>query len=270
MKILSSLPRLPFFALTQSQKRPRGSVQGAPGQVAAHHEWVDLKRGERSLHCFVVYPEVKTKAAAVLVIHENKGLTDWVRSVADQLAEAGYIAIAPDLLSGAGRRAATRTASPASTRPRRRSTSSIQAGRRRPRRGGHHCAQARRRQRQAVRGGLLLGGSTTFEYAWPPQGLAAACVFYGGAPKDDALLAKIDAPVYGFYGESDERNHRRRAQDHRGDEEGRKTYEPVTYSGAGHGFFRAGEAADASEPNRKARQDAWVRLKELLAKHSAK
>lgn len=67
-----------------------------------HHEWVAVKNGERSVHCFVVYPEVKDKATAVLVIHENKGLTDWVRGVADQLAEAGYIAIAPDLLSGAG------------------------------------------------------------------------------------------------------------------------------------------------------------------------
>jgi len=45
---------------------------------------------------------VKGKATAVVVIHEIFGLTDWVRGFADQLAEAGYIAIAPDLLSGAG------------------------------------------------------------------------------------------------------------------------------------------------------------------------
>src|SRR5215467_94521 len=67
-----------------------------------HHEWVDVKQGDRNVHCFLVFPEVKDKATAVLVIHENKGLTDWVRSAADQFAEAGYIAIAPDLLSGAG------------------------------------------------------------------------------------------------------------------------------------------------------------------------
>src|SRR5439155_18236485 len=65
-----------------------------------HHEWVVVKNGQRSVHCFVVYPETKDKATAVLVIHENKGLTDWVRGVADQLAEAGYLAIAPDMLSG--------------------------------------------------------------------------------------------------------------------------------------------------------------------------
>jgi carboxymethylenebutenolidase len=67
-----------------------------------HHEWVVVKNGKRDVHCFVVFPEVKDKATAVVVIHENKGLTDWVRGVADQVAEAGYIAIAPDLLSGLG------------------------------------------------------------------------------------------------------------------------------------------------------------------------
>src|SRR5438445_10849728 len=67
-----------------------------------HQEWVKLKHGNREVNSFLVYPEVKDKATAVLVIHEIFGLTDWVRSVADQLAEAGYIAIAPDLLSGKG------------------------------------------------------------------------------------------------------------------------------------------------------------------------
>src|SRR5437899_6751711 len=65
-----------------------------------HLEWVKVKHGDRVVNCFIAYPEVKDKAAAVIVIHEIFGLTDWVRGVADQLAEAGYIAIAPDLLSG--------------------------------------------------------------------------------------------------------------------------------------------------------------------------
>src|SRR6266481_9194322 len=66
-----------------------------------HQEWVKVKHGSREVNCFIVYPEVKDKATAVLVIHEIFGLSEWVRGVADQLAEAGYIAIAPDLLSGA-------------------------------------------------------------------------------------------------------------------------------------------------------------------------
>src|SRR6185503_687255 len=68
-----------------------------------HGEWVALDAaGGRKLQCFVVYPEKKEKAPVVLVIHEIFGLTDWVMSLADQLAEAGCIAIAPDLLSGDG------------------------------------------------------------------------------------------------------------------------------------------------------------------------
>src|SRR5260221_5891491 len=68
-----------------------------------HYEWVDLKHGDRTVKAFVVYPEVKTKAPAVLVIHEIFGLTDWARNLADELAAAGYIAIAPDLLSAPGK-----------------------------------------------------------------------------------------------------------------------------------------------------------------------
>src|SRR5579871_5592059 len=65
-----------------------------------HGEWVKVKHGDREVQSFIVYPEVKDKATAVVLIHEIFGLTDWVRLVADQLAEAGYIAIAPDLLTG--------------------------------------------------------------------------------------------------------------------------------------------------------------------------
>ena len=67
-----------------------------------HGEWVTIKKGDRSIQAFVVYPERKDKAPAVVVIHEVYGLTDWVRSLTDQLAANGYIAIAPDLLSGMG------------------------------------------------------------------------------------------------------------------------------------------------------------------------
>lgn len=67
-----------------------------------HQEWVYLKHSGPTVDAFVVYPEVSQKTPVILVIHENQGLTEWVESVADALAEAGYIAIAPDLLSGMG------------------------------------------------------------------------------------------------------------------------------------------------------------------------
>src|ERR1700758_187709 len=62
-----------------------------------HGEWIDIKSGQRTIKAFAVYPERKDKAPAVLVVSEIFGLTDWVRSLCDELAENGVIAIAPDL-----------------------------------------------------------------------------------------------------------------------------------------------------------------------------
>src|SRR2546428_13424955 len=64
-----------------------------------HLERVKVKHGDRDVNCFIAYPEVKDKATAVAVIHEIFGLTDWGRGLTDQLAEAGYIAFAPDRVS---------------------------------------------------------------------------------------------------------------------------------------------------------------------------
>src|SRR5438876_2632597 len=97
-KLLATLLTIGLAVTVGAQDSVKQRLEKSP----RHHEWVVVKNGQREVHCFVVFPEVKDKATAVLVIHENKGLTDWVRGVADQLAEAGYIAIAPDLLSGMG------------------------------------------------------------------------------------------------------------------------------------------------------------------------
>src|ERR1041385_8706866 len=93
-----------FFALAIALSVATASAQDwAKARLeksSRHGEWVEFKSGERTIKAFVVYPERKDKAPVVLVIHEIFGLTDWVRSVCDQLAENGVIAIAPDLLSG--------------------------------------------------------------------------------------------------------------------------------------------------------------------------
>src|ERR1700719_816841 len=67
-----------------------------------HGEWVTVKHDGRSVETFVVYPESKDKKPVVVIIHEIFGMTDWVQELADEVAEAGYIAVAPDLLSGMG------------------------------------------------------------------------------------------------------------------------------------------------------------------------
>src|SRR5207248_7430575 len=81
--------------------RAQDAVKERLEKSPRHLEWVKVKHDTREVKCFIAFPEVKEKATAVVVIHEIFGLSDWVRGVTDQLAEAGYIAIAPDLLSGA-------------------------------------------------------------------------------------------------------------------------------------------------------------------------
>lgn len=262
-----------------------------------HQEWVKVKQGNREVNSFVVYPESKNKAMAVVVIHEIYGMTDWVQSVADQLAEAGYIAIAPDLLSGMG-----------------------------PSGGGTSSLTERNAVGQAIRdlppdqitadlnavsdyvsklpaangkvavGGFCWGGGQAFRFATNRPNLTGAFVFYGPTPgtaegPDKAALAKIKAPVYGFYAGNDARINAVLPATIAMMKELGKTYDPVTYEGAGHGFMRAGEAPEPVAPkptgdaaadqkanedyqkavvaykaNKKARDEGWVRWKALLAK----
>jgi carboxymethylenebutenolidase len=230
-----------------------------------HHEWVKVKHGDRIVHCFVVFPEVKSKATAVIVIHENKGLTDWVRSAADQVAEAGYIAIAPDLLSGMGPGGAKtddiKSADEATKvlyqLDPRQVTADLNAT-------ADYVVKLPACNGKLAVGGFCWGGGQTFRFATNRSDLKAAFVFYGVPPKDG--MDRISCPVYGFYGENDARiNETIPATKEQMMKLG-KTYDPVTYPGAGHGFMRAGEDPQGMEANRKARTAAWERLKVLLKK----
>src|SRR5919199_4892833 len=96
MRTLAALATVVLASAAPAQDWAKARLEKSP----RHQEWVKVKHGDREVQSFIVYPEVKEKATAVVLIHEIFGLSDWVRSVADELAEAGYIAIAPDLLSG--------------------------------------------------------------------------------------------------------------------------------------------------------------------------
>jgi carboxymethylenebutenolidase len=243
------------WAKTKIEKSPR------------HGEWVKVKHGDRTVQAFVVFPEVKDKATAVVVIHEIMGLTDWVRLVADQLAEAGYIAIAPDLLSGAGPkgggtaelgsgddvRKAIRSLPPEQV------TADLNAC------VGHVAKLPACNGKVAVCG-FCWGGGQTFRFATNNKDIKAAFVFYGSGPDKEDDVKRIACPVYGFYGENDARINATIPRSKELMKAADKTYEPVVYDQAGHGFMRAGEAPDANEANKKARDEAWKRWKELLKK----
>ena len=231
-----------------------------------HGEWVKVKHGDREVTSFVVYPEVKDKATAVVVIHEIFGLTDWVRSVADQLAEHGYIAITPDLLSGAGPkgggtdsfkgeevRKAIMSLKPDQV------TADLNAA-------VDYVAKLPACNGKVAVAGFCWGGGQSFRFATNNKSLKAALVFYGTGPEKEADVARIACPVYGFYGGNDARVNATIPKSEELMKKAGKTYEPVTYEGAGHGFMRAGEAPDASPANKKARDEAWKRWTELLKK----
>ena len=230
-----------------------------------HHEWVVVKNGKRDVHCFLVFPEVKDKATAVLVIHENKGLTDWVRGVADQLAEAGYIAIAPDMLSGLGPKGGNTDAFPgpdAATKvlgklPPDQVTGDLHAA-------ADYVVKLPASNGKLTVAGFCWGGGQTFRFATNRKDLKAAFVFYGATPLSAETVKNIACPVHGFYGGNDARINTTIKPTAELMKDAGKTFEPVTYEGAGHGFMRAGEDANAMPANRAGRNAAWERWKTLL------
>ena len=253
---------LAAFSL-QAQEWAKARLEKSP----RHLEWVKVKHGNREVNCFIAYPEIKDKATAVVVIHEIFGLSDWVRGVADQLAEAGYIAIAPDLLSGTapggggtaelGSGDAVRKA--ISSLPPDQVTADLKAV-------ADHVAKLPACNGKVAVGGFCWGGAQTFRFATNNKEVKAAFAFYGTGPEKEEDITRINCPVYGFYGGNDERVNATIPKSTELMKKAGKTYQPVTYEGAGHGFMRAGEAPDANEPNKKARDEAWKRLKELLKK----
>lgn len=111
--------------------------------------------------------------------------------------------------------------------------------------------------------GFCWGGGKSFLFATHRKDLSAAFVFYGPPPPVDSMQS-ITAPVYGFYAGNDARISATIPQTQADMKAAGKTYEPVTYDGAGHGFMRAGEAPDANAPNSAARAAGFRRLVDLL------
>jgi len=230
-----------------------------------HLEWVKVKQGKREVNSFLAFPEVKDKATAIVIIHEIFGLTDWVRSVADQLAEAGYIAIAPDLLSGTGPNGGGTSElggsdgvrKVISSLPPDQITADLKAV-------VEYVSRLPACNGKVIVAGFCWGGSQSFRFATNNKDIRAALVFYGSGPVEERDISRITCPVYGFYGENDARVNSTVSKSANLMTKASKTYEAVTYAGAGHGFMRAGEAPDANEANKKAHDQAWNRWKELL------
>lgn len=255
---------VPFLVLglhTAAQDIPPAEEQAKAilEKSPRHGEWIDVKTpsGGAPIRTWVVYPERKEKAGVVLVIHEIFGLSDWIRGVADQLAKEGFIAVAPDLISGKGpggggtESAASRddvvklirALTPEETNAR--LNAIREAAVKFPSANGKSATI-----------GFCWGGSASFAYAAAQPLLNGAVVYYGTAPSDDAL-ATIKAPVLGNYGGDDARVTATVAPTEAAMKKAAKTYEPHVYDGAGHGFLR--QQAGKEGANLKATRAAWPR-----------
>lgn len=240
------------------RKLPAGAATVAARVTSSprHGEWVMIPRaGRDSMRAWVVYPERRDKAPVVVVIHEIFGTSTWIKGVADQLAAEGYIAIAPDLITGM-----VPLASPTDTMPAQAAVAAVRALKPADALGDIELAAEFAMKLPAAQPrwgvvGFCWGGSMSFETAVRANPkLRGAVVYYGSSPAT-ASLAGVKAPVLGLYGENDARvNATIPAADSALKALGRR-FTPVTFAGAGHGFLRQQDGQNGA--NLAATREAW-------------
>ena len=221
-----------------------------------HGEFVTIRTGASdSVRAWVVYPERATKAPVVVVVHEIYGLSTWVRGVADQLAADGFIAIAPDLLTGKASPAAgsdTLTQVAATTAIRTLAASDVQ--RQLAAVGAYGMALPAAAASYGTVG-FCWGGGTSFAHAVAsPRGLGGAVVYYGTSPAT-ASLASVRAPVLGLYAGDDARVDATVPPADSALRALGKSFDPHTFAGAGHGFLRQQDGRNGA--NLAASRQAW-------------
>jgi carboxymethylenebutenolidase len=248
----------PAMAMASDAALPAGALDVASrlARSPRHGEWVMIRTGPAdSVKAWVVYPERSTKAPVVVVVHEIYGLSTWVRGVADQLAADGYIAIAPDLLTGKAAPAAgsdTLTQAVASAAIRTLAAADVQ---RQLAAAGQYGMSLPAAEKRYGTVGFCWGGSTSFMHAVAsPSGLGASVVYYGTSPAD-SLLPRIKVPVLGLYGGEDARVDATVPGAETAMRALGKTFEPHTFAGAGHGFLRQQEGQSGA--NLAAARQAW-------------
>jgi carboxymethylenebutenolidase len=261
----------------------RGGVRGGggfakvPGQLASgwnapstvartklRHEWVDIPVGSRKVHTWIEYPDGEAKAAVVVVMSYEAGLDEWMCSVADELATSGFIALAPDVLTGLGPNGGNYDAF-------RSPDEAIRATRARV-----VPDQAVRQYLAAAAYGVKLpratgkiasvgfgpGGTFSFRFAAEAPTVDAAAVYYGPAP-NDATLQKVKVPILGFYGEDDPEVTATVEATAAAMKRAGKSFEYQIYPGATHHFG----LIQVEGRNGPAIQDAWKRTVAFLTEH---
>jgi carboxymethylenebutenolidase len=248
--------------LPPSEETAKARLEKSP----RHGEYVDvpLPSGGVPIRTWIVYPERKDRAGVVLVIHEVYGLSDWLRGVADQLAQEGFIAVAPDLISGLGPNGGgtdsvpgrddvvklVRSLTPDDANAR------LDAVR-------EWAVKLPASNGKSATIGFCWGGARSFAYAAHQPAVSGAVVYYGTSP-EAGELAKVGAPVLGHYGGDDARVNATIAPAEAEMKRLSKPYEPNIYDGAGHGFLRAQTEREGA--NLRATEQSWPRTVAFLRK----
>lgn len=248
-----SVPPAAEFVAAALEKSPR------------HAEWVDIMAGPGGpVRSWIVFPESKSSTGVVIVVHENRGLNDWARAVADQLAEDGFIAIAVDLLSGKGPNGGHTDSIPPdqvgkafATLDRAEINTRLDAVR-------EYAIQMPAANGRVGIIGFCWGGGTVFQYAVHQPAINAGVVYYGPAPQDPVLLERIAAPLLGLFGEDDARVNTSVTAAIPILNKDRKRFEAHMLPGAGHGFLRQQFGREA---NRRAAERAWPLTLRFLHEH---
>lgn len=223
-----------------------------------HGEYVTVRAGNDSVRAWVVYPQRATRAPVVVVVHEIFGLSSWVRGVADQLAAEGYIAIAPDFLTGypsegnpdnVGMQGAVKQISQLDV---------AQVQRRIAMAADYATGQPSALPQYGVVG-FCWGGSISFAHAVFAAGQAASnlktsVVYYGTAPRSSELASER-VPILGLFGGNDARVVSTLPPADSTLRSLGRTHQFKIYPGAGHGFLR--QQSDSSGANLTATRDAW-------------
>lgn len=261
---MNNLFTLLIIFLTVFTLNAQDYAQKQLSESPRHHEWIQLDCGDRELNCFVAYPETSEKSTVVIAIHENRGLTDWVRSFADQLAAKGFIVVAPDLLSDFNMNLRSTRDFDSSDEARR----GIYALTDEQVQNDLNVTQAFAENIPSGNGktvvaGFCWGGAQSFRMATYNDDIEAAMVFYGSTPEKDKI-EQISVPVYGFYAGDDLRINSQIPETEEWMKKAGNVYDYVVYPGAGHAYMRQGESPDASEDNKAARDESWERLVNIL------
>jgi carboxymethylenebutenolidase len=244
-------------ALDQLKSSPRKS------------EWVDIKASSGApIKSFVVYPERKDKAPVVIVIQEIFGLTDWIRGVADQLAKEGFIAVAPDFMSGMGpkhggsaelgEQGSTKEIGKLTDEDKVRILNDVRT----------YALTIPSANGKLGTVGFCWGGGTSFLYALRQPALNAAVSYYGPMPSDPAAYVNAKAPILGLYGGNDSRVNPNIEVAKTELAKTKATYDPHIFEGAGHGFLRQQGGSAQAPGNMKATEQAWPLTIAFLKKYT--